>query len=98
MVDQLTPRPAGAEIWRPAQAEPPIPLSREHVVDMTAGVSGLTRVKLSPTFIGRPAPEIRAGSGTGQAGPGVGEARPLAAQPFAEQTTIYTAPLGEQRI
>ncbi len=42
-------------------------------------------------------PEIRLG-GAGQAGPGIGEARPIAAQPFSEPTPIFISPLGEQRI
>lgn len=99
MVDALAVRPPGAETWKPAQTAAPTSLSREHVVKTLTGESGATRIKLSPTFIGRPAPEIRAGGGIGQAGPGIGEARPLAAQPYAEQPVpIFTAPLGEVRI
>lgn len=99
MVDVAETRPARADTWKPAQTAAPTPLSGEHVVDKVAGLSGATRLKLdTATFLGRPAPDLRAGSGVGQAGPGIGEAKPLAAQPFVEPQTIYTSPLGEVRI
>ncbi|MBP9716541.1 MAG: hypothetical protein KBD51_01215 [Candidatus Levybacteria bacterium] len=44
-----------------------------------------------------PVPELRAGSGIGQAGPGIGEPAPVGAQSFAP-VPVFEAPLGEQRI
>lgn len=95
MVDVLTERPVGIETWRPAQTGVPIPLSRKHVVERIEGVSGLPRIRLdTPAFLGRPAPELRVGSGTGQAGLGIGKARPIAPQPFAEPTPVFIVPGG----
>ncbi len=45
----------------------------------------------------RLAPELRIGSGTGQAGPGIGEPRPIRPQSFVEPTPIFVSP-GEVRI
>lgn len=98
MVDQLTPKPAGAEIWRPAQVKPPTRLSGEHVVDRVAGVSGVTRVKLDAiSFLDRPTPVVEAGSGIGQPGSRIGEPAPLGASSFSP-VPVFEAPLGEQRI
>ncbi len=98
MVDALQVRPAGAETWKPAQMEAPVALSRNHVVDRVEGVSGITRLKLdTAAFLSRPAPELRAGSGIGQAGPRIGEPRPAGANSFAS-VSVFETPLGEQRI
>ncbi len=97
MVSEVRQAPVGADTWRPAQTAAPTSLSREHVVKTLTGESGATRIKLSPTFVGRPAPEIRAGVGIGQAGPGIGEPAPVGAQSFAP-VPVFEAPLGEQRI
>ncbi len=98
MVDQLTPRPAGAEAWRAPQSSLPVQLSSEHVVKRVTGESGSTRLKLdAQAFLGRPAPELRAGSGIGQAGTRIGEPAPVGVQSFAP-VPVFEAPLGEVRI
>lgn len=100
MVDALKTSPGGADTWR---AEPGRHSATEnpHVAYRQIGPSGQTRLKLdSEGFLGRPAPEVRNGSGIRQVGPGFGEARPISAESFhqAPQITIFEAPPGEQRI
>ncbi len=93
MVSELAATPKGADTWRAPQAEAPVSLSSEHVVDRITGPNG-TRIKLDRAAF-RPAPELRAGSG--HTGSGIGEHRPIVAQPLVEAIPLSIAP-GEVRI
>lgn len=100
MVDALQKRPADAQEYRAPQST--LRKLGTYVPANEVGPTGsLTRRTLrfvpSEAQLVTPAPELRAGSGIGQAGPRIGEPAPVGVQSFAP-VPVFEAPLGEQRI